>query len=170
MLDAAFDFVDPYIAEAIWTALLTYFGWVFRWIAKTKESRAALHSALHTGVDKVTDLLAVAILKHPLAFTVDQYAGTVADHVFASVPDALKFLMGQPWFMRLIGKKAMTEAEQRAWIEGMAVAKLKAWAAEFMAKLPGDVLTGALQRADAPAVEPPYGMMSGGVMPAGQRP
>lgn len=149
MIDSALDFADPYIAEAIWTALATYFGWVFKWIARTKESRDALHRALHTGVDKVTDLLAVAILKNPLAFTVDRFAGTVTDHVFASVPDALKFLMGQPWFMRLLGKKAMTEAEQRAWIEEMAVAKLKAWAADFMAKLPGDVLTGALRDAGA---------------------
>lgn len=154
MIDRALDFADPYIAEAIWTAIATYFGWVFRWIARTKESRAALHSALHTGVDKVTDLLAVAILKNPVGFTVDRFAGTVADHVFASVPDALRFLMGQAWFMRLLGKKPMTEAEQRAWIEDMALAKLRAWAADFMAKLPGDVLTGALIEAGADAHEP----------------
>lgn len=154
MLDQIFDYLDPHIAEAIWTLIGTYFGWVFRWVLRTRESRDALHRAIQTGIDKVTDLLVIAILNHPLGFTVDRFIGTVADHVFDSVPDALKFLLGKPWFARLIGQKPMTPEQQRAWIEGMAAAKLKAWVADYIAKLPGDVLTGALQDAGAPVGQP----------------
>lgn len=57
MLDQALDLLDPHIAELIWGAIVAYFGWVFRYIAKTKQSQDSLHRALGTGVDLVTDAL-----------------------------------------------------------------------------------------------------------------
>ena len=77
-----------------------------------------------------------------MGFKLHQFDGRVA--VFDSVPDALKFLLGTPWFWRLLGRKTMTPAEQRAWIEGMARAKLNEWAADFVAKMGPDRLDAAM--------------------------
>ena len=140
MLDKILDFADPHLAEIIWTLIVLPILNRLRWIARTKESREALHSALKTGVDKITDLLVVAVISNPIGFKLDQYAGQVADHVFDSVPDSLKFLLSKPWFMRLFGLKPMSPAQQRAWIEGMAIAKLNEWAADFIAKMGADKL------------------------------
>lgn len=49
-------------------------------------------------------------------------------------------LLSKPWFMRLFGLKPMSPAQQRAWIEGMAIAKLNEWAADFIAKMGADRL------------------------------
>ena len=154
MIDRTLDFLDPYLVELIWTMIALPILNRFRWIARTKESREALHRALATGVDRVTDALVLLILANPLGFKVDQLAGQVADHVFASVPDALRFLLGKPWFMRLFGMKAVPQHEQRAWIEGMAAGYLKAKAADLLAKLRPDPLTDALRDAGLPAVKP----------------
>ena len=105
MLDRIIDAADPYISELIWLVVVAPILDRIRWVFKTKESRDALHAALHTGVDKVTDALVLMILANPVGFKVDQLAGQVADHVFDSVPDALRFLLAKPWFMRLFGQK-----------------------------------------------------------------
>lgn len=153
MIDRTLDFLYPYLVEIIWTAIVLPILNRFRWIARTKESRDALHRALKTGVDRVTDALALIVIANPLGFKVDQLAGQVADHVFASVPDALRFLMGKPWFMRLFGMKAVPEHEQRAFIEEMAAGYLKARAADLLTKLRPDPLTEALKDAGLPAVK-----------------
>ena len=150
MIDRIFDSLDPYLADALWLVVITPILNRLRWIARTKESRAALHSALKTGVDKITDVLVVAILANPVGYKLDQYAGQVADYVFDSVPDALKFLMGKTWFWRLLGRKPMTAEQQREWIEGMALAKLNEWAARFVASLGPDALAQALADAGVP--------------------
>lgn len=135
MIDRTLDFLDPYLVEIIWTAIVLPILDRFRWIARTKESRDALHKALASGVDLVSDALVQIILANPIGYKVDQLAGQVADYAFDSVPDAIKFLMAKGWFMRLFGMKAVPEHEQRAWIEKMATAKLKARAAELLANL-----------------------------------
>lgn len=150
MIDRVIDTIDPHIAEAIWLLVIAPILSRFRWIARTKESREALHSALKTGVDKVTDLLVLAVLANPIGFKLDHLAGQVADHAFDSVPDALKFLMGKPWFWRMLGRQPMTPEQARAWIEGMALAKLNERAADLVAKLRPDALAQALADAGVP--------------------
>ena len=63
MIDKTLDFLDPYLVEIIWTAIVLPILDRFRWIARTKESRDALHRALKTGVDRVTDALVLLILE-----------------------------------------------------------------------------------------------------------
>ena len=155
MLDRLIDHLDPYLSKALWILVFAPILERFRWIARTKEAQASLHSALQTGVDKVTDLLVSVVLANPIGFKLDQYAGQVADHVFDSVPGALKFLLGKPWFWRMLGRRPMTPAQQRAWIEGMATAKLNKWAADFLARLRPDELTKALRDAGVDAVSSP---------------
>ena len=133
MLDRVLDTLDPHIAELIWTALLTYFGWVFRWIARTKESRDALHRALQTGVDLATDAIVAAILANPAGIAADRLAGQVVSYVRGSVPDALKWLL-----------------PSEAQLIKMAEAKLNAKAAELLAKMGPDPLAAALRDAGAP--------------------
>ncbi len=154
MIDKTLDFLDPYLVEIIWTAIVLPILDRFRWIARTKESRDALHRALRTGVDRVTDALALIVIANPLGFKVDQLAGQVADHVFASVPDAIKFLLTKGWFMRLIGQKPIPPEAQRAFIEEMAAGYLKARATDLLAKLRPDALTEALKDAGLPAAKP----------------
>lgn len=137
MIDSIFDFLDPHITELIWTAIGTYFGWVFRWIFKTKESREALHRALGTGVDLVTDALVKMILTNPAGVAADQLAGVVVDYAKGSVPDALKWLL----------------PSQTQLVE-MATAKLNAKMAELIANIGPDKLAEALKDAGAPAVAP----------------
>lgn len=93
MLDRVFDFADPHITELIWGVIVTYFGWVFRYIAKTKQAQDSLHRALGTGVDLVTDALVRMILTNPAGIAADKLAGTVVDYVRGSVPGALKWLL-----------------------------------------------------------------------------
>lgn len=147
MLDRILDTLDPHFADVIWFVIVLPILNQFRWIVKTKESRDALHSALKTGVDRVTDLLVTVVLSNPVGFKVDQLAGRVADYVFDSVPDALKFLLSKPWFWKLIGKEPLSPEQQRKWIEEMAIAKLNERAADLIAKLRPDALTEALKDA-----------------------
>lgn len=149
MIDRIFDSADPIIAEWLWLLVLPILDRI-RWVFKTKESRDALHRALGTGVDLVTDALVRIILANPLGFKVDQLAGHVADYALDSTPDAIKFLLSKSWFMRLFGQTAVAPADQRAWIEKMATAKLKARATELLAKLRPDPLANALRDAGAP--------------------
>ena len=137
MLDRIFDFADPHITELIWGALATYFGWVFRWIFKTRESRDALHRALGTGVDLVTDALVKMILTNPAGIAADKLAGTVVDYARGSVPDAIKWLL-----------------PSEAQLIKMAEAKLNAKVAEIVAQMGPDKLTEVLKDAGLPAVEP----------------
>lgn len=153
MLDRIIDAADPYISELIWLVVVAPILDRIRWVFKTKESRDALHAALHTGVDKVTDALVLMILANPVGFKVDQLAGQVADHVFDSVPDALRFLLAKPWFMRLFGQKPVPVDQQRAFIEGMAAGFLKSRAADLLAKLRPDDLTKALEGAGVKGVK-----------------
>lgn len=134
MIDRLLDGADPFIAELIWLLVLPILDRI-RWVFKTRESRDALHRALNSGVDLVTDALVRIILANPIGFKVDQLAGQVADYAIDSTPDAIKFLLGKPWFMRLFGMQAVPADQQRAWIEKMATARLKARAAELLAKL-----------------------------------
>lgn len=138
MLDRLFDGADPFIADLIWLLVLPILDRI-RWVFKTRESREALHRALSTGVDLVTDALVRVILANPIGFKVDQLAGQVADYALDSTPDAIKFLLSKPWFMRMFGMQPVPLDQQRAWIEKMATAKLKARAADLLAKLRPDV-------------------------------
>ena len=133
MLDQALDMLDPHIAELIFAAIATYFGWVFRYIFKTKQSQDSLHRALGTGVDLVTDALVALVLRHPAGFAVDQFAGTVVNYVRGSVPGALRWLL-----------------PSEAQLMTMAEAKLKERTAEIMAKMGPDKLAQALRDAGAP--------------------
>lgn len=123
MLDRIFDFADPHIAELIWGAIVTYFGWVFRYIAKTKQAQDSLHRALGTGVDLVTDALVAMILTNPAGIAADKLAGTVVDYVRGSVPGALKWLL-----------------PSEAQLIKMAEAKINAAVADLIAKMGPDKL------------------------------
>lgn len=123
MLDRIFDFADPHIAELIWGAIVTYFGWVFRYIAKTKQAQDSLHRALGTGVDLVTDALVAMILTNPAGVAADKLAGTVVDYVRGSVPGALRWLL-----------------PSEAQLIKMAEAKINAAVADLIAKMGPDKL------------------------------
>lgn len=123
MLDRILDFADPHIAELIWGAIVTYFGWVFRYIAKTKQAQDSLHRALGTGVDLVTDALVAMILTNPAGIAADKLAGTVVDYVRGSVPGALKWLL-----------------PSEAQLIKMAEAKINAAVADLIAKMGPDKL------------------------------
>lgn len=140
MLDKLTDFLDPSITELIWAGLTGYFGWLFRWIFKTRESRDALHRALGTGVDLVTDALVRMVLANPAGMAADKLAGAVVDYARGSVPDALKWLM-----------------PSEAQLIKMAEAKLNAKVAELVAKMGPDPLTQALRDAGAPVGAPGHG-------------
>ncbi len=94
MFDRILDLADPYIAEAIFTLLVTYFGWAFKSIFKTKQSQESLHSALNTGVDMITDLLAhsASAATGKVDVIADQMISEVVDYTRLSVPDAIKHL------------------------------------------------------------------------------
>ena len=123
MLDRIFDFADPLIAELIWGAIVTYFGWVFRYIAKTKQAQDSLHRALGTGVDLVTDALVAMLLTNPAGIAADKLAGTVVDYVKGSVPGALRWLL-----------------PSEAQLIKMAEAKINAAVADLIAKMGPDKL------------------------------
>lgn len=137
MIDNIVDFMDPHIAELIWGVIVSYFGWVFRYIAKTKQSQESLHRALHTGVDLVTDVLVRMVLTNPAGMAADRLAGTVVEYVRGSVPDALRWLL--PSEQQLID---------------MATAKLNERVADLVAKMGPDKLADALKDAGLPAVDP----------------
>lgn len=137
MLDQTLDFLDPHIAELIWGGIVTYFGWVFRYIAKTKQAQDSLHRALGTGVDLVTDALVAMILTNPAGIAADRLAGQVVGYVKGSVPGALRWLLPSD-----------------AQLMKMAEAKLNAAVADLVAKMGPDRLADALKDAGAPAVKP----------------
>ena len=137
MLDQTLDLLDPHIAELIWGAIVAYFGWVFRYIAKTKQSQDSLHRALGTGVDLVTDALVAMILTNPAGIAADRLAGQVVGYVKGSVPGALRWLLPSD-----------------AQLMKMAEAKLNAAVADLVAKMGPDRLAEALKDAGAPAVKP----------------
>ena len=155
MLDRITDFADPFIAEWLWLFVVAPILDRIRWVFKTKESREALHRALGTGVDLVSDALVAIVIANPIGFKVDQLSGRVADYALDSVPDAIRFLLTKSWFMRVFGQKPVAMEEQRAWIEKMATAKLRAKATEILVKMGGsDPLTNALRDAGAPVGSP----------------
>lgn len=123
MLDRILDFADPHIAELIWGAIVTYFGWVFRYIAKTKQAQDSRHRALGTGVDLVTDALVTMLLTNPAGIAADKLAGTVVDYVRGSVPGALRWLL-----------------PSEAQLIKMAEAKINAAVADLIAKMGPDKL------------------------------
>lgn len=137
MLDQTFDFLDPHLTELIWGGIVTYFGFVFRYIAKTKQAQDSLHRALGTGVDLVTDALVAMILTNPAGVAADRLAGQVVNYAKGSVPGALRWLLPSD-----------------AHLMKMAEAKLNAAVADLVAKMGPDKLTAALQAAGAPAVKP----------------
>ena len=137
MLDQALDLLDPHIAELIWGAIVAYFGWVFRYIAKTKQAQDSLHRALGTGVDLVTDALVAMILTNPAGIAADRLAGQVVGYVKGSVPGALRWLLPSD-----------------AQLMKMAEAKLNAAVADLVAKMGPDRLAEALKDAGAPVVKP----------------
>lgn len=98
------DFVDTAIVEIIFTAIMTYGGWLARWFFRTRESREALHSAIHTGVGMITnEIFDLARPEHA-----DRSDGVLIDKVVAyargSVPDSIKWLKADDVTMRNMAK------------------------------------------------------------------
>ena len=137
MLDQTFDFLDPHLTELIWGGIVTYFGFVFRYIAKTKQAQDSLHRALGTGVDLVTDALVAMILTNPAGVAADRLASQVVNYAKGSVPGALRWLLPSD-----------------AHLMKMAEAKLNAAVADLVAKMGPDRLAEALKDAGAPVVKP----------------
>lgn len=77
--------MTPYIAEMIFAAVSTYGTILFRSIFKTKQSQQSLHSALHTGVYLLSDVLADQLTRPELI-------KVVIDYVRRSTPDAVGYL------------------------------------------------------------------------------
>ena len=97
-LDTLLDAADPFIAEAIWGGLVVLLGpwlgrilWVMNVFYKEKKARDVLHQALESGVDMITDKLALAVEQGGAgAYEAGEATiNEIVDYVQGSVPDAL---------------------------------------------------------------------------------
>lgn len=103
MLDQILDYADPYIAEFLIGLIGTRLVWVYTYVARTKQSQESLHSAIHTGVDLITDALARTV---PGANTPvpDVLVQEVVEYTMQSVPDAVKFLKAKRRSIELLAR------------------------------------------------------------------
>lgn len=92
MLTQILDAADPYISEAIFGFLATYTGFLFRYIFRTNQSQESLHKAIQTGVDLVTDSIALKADEYLEKGIPPALREIVTTYAIQSVPDAVKFL------------------------------------------------------------------------------
>lgn len=133
MIDSIQSIIQPILVELLLTLILAVLAWFLRLLPERfrvdieAKHRAALHSALDTGVGLLIDTMQ----KHPTIAAPDMAIGTVLDYVERSVPDAIRRL-----------------GPSRAQLEDMARAKLQH---QVDAVLGRDRLTEALKNAGADA-------------------
>lgn len=103
MLDQILDYIDPYIAEFIIGVIGAKMAWVYTYVVRTRQSQESLHSAIHTGVDLITDALARTVpganVKVP-----DVLVQEVVEYTMQSVPDAVKFLKAKRRSIELLAR------------------------------------------------------------------
>lgn len=110
MIDSIQNIIQPIVVELLLTLILAVLAWFLRLLPERfrvdieAKHRAALHSALDTGVGLLIDTMQ----KHPTIAAPDMAIGTVLDYVERSVPDAIRRL-----------------GPSRAQLEDMARAKLQ---------------------------------------------
>lgn len=133
MIDSIQNIIQPIVVELLLTLILAVLAWFLRLLPERfrvdieAKHRAALHSALDTGVGLLIDTMQ----KHPTIAAPDMAIGTVLDYVERSVPDAIRRL-----------------GPSRAQLEDMARAKLQH---QVDAVLGRDRLTEALKNAGVDA-------------------
>lgn len=133
MIDSIQSIIQPILVELLLTLILAVLAWFLRLLPERfrvdieAKHRAALHSALDTGVGLLIDTMQ----KHPKIAAPDMAIGTVLDYVERSVPDAIRRL-----------------GPSRAQLEDMARAKLQH---QVDAVLGRDRLTEALKNAGVDA-------------------
>lgn len=109
-IDSIQSIVQPILVELLLTLILAVLAWFLRLLPERfrvdieAKHRAALHSAIDTGVGLLIDTMQ----KHPTIAAPDMAIGTVLDYVERSVPDAIRRL-----------------GPSRAQLEDMARAKLQ---------------------------------------------
>lgn len=109
-LDSLQNIIQPILVELLLTLILAVLAWFLRLLPERfrvdieAKHRAALHSAIDTGVGLLIDTMQ----KHPTIAAPDMAIGTVLDYVERSVPDAIRRL-----------------GPSRAQLEDMARAKLQ---------------------------------------------
>ena len=109
-IDIIQSIVQPIVVELLLMLILAVVAWFLRLLPERfrvdieAKHRAALHSAIDTGVGLLID----TVQKHPTIAAPDMAIGTVLDYVERSVPDAIRRL-----------------GPSRAQLEDMARAKLQ---------------------------------------------
>lgn len=109
-IDSIQSIIQPILVELLLTLILAVLAWFLRLLPERfrvdieAKHRAALHSAIDTGVGLLIDTMQ----KHPTIAAPDMAIGTVLDYVERSVPDAIRRL-----------------GPSRAQLEDMARAKLQ---------------------------------------------
>ena len=109
-IDSIQSIIQPILVELLLTLILAVLAWFLRLLPERfrvdieAKHRAALHSAIDTGVGLLIDTMQ----KHPTIAAPDLAIGTVLDYVERSVPDAIRRL-----------------GPSRAQLEDMARAKLQ---------------------------------------------
>ena len=109
-IDSIQNIIQPILVDLLLTLILAVLAWFLRLLPERfrvdieAKHRAALHSAIDTGVGLLIDTMQ----KHPTIAAPDMAIGTVLDYVERSVPDAIRRL-----------------GPSRAQLEDMARAKLQ---------------------------------------------
>ena len=135
-LDSIQSIIQPILVELLLTLILAVLAWFLRLLPERfrvdieAKHRAALHSAIDTGVGLLIDTMQ----KHPTIAAPDVAIGTVLDYVERSVPDAIRRL-----------------GPSRAQLKDMARAKLTQ---QVDAMLGRDRLAEALRQAGVDAKKP----------------
>ena len=93
-IDSIQSIIQPILVELLLTLILAVLAWFLRLLPERfrvdieAKHRAALHSAIDTGVGLLIDTMQ----KHPTIAAPDMAIGTVLDYVERSVPDAIRRL------------------------------------------------------------------------------
>lgn len=93
-LDSIQSVIQPILVELLLTLILAVLAWFLRLLPERfrvdieAKHRAALHSAIDTGVGLLIDTMQ----KHPTIAAPDMAIGTVLDYVERSVPSAIRNL------------------------------------------------------------------------------
>lgn len=131
-LDSIQSIIQPILVELLLTLILAVLAWFLRLLPERfrvdieAKHRAALHSAIDTGVGLLIDTMQ----KHPTIAAPDMAIGTVINYVERSVPDAIRKL-----------------GPSRTQLEDMARAKLQQQVDAIMGR---DRLAEALKNSGAP--------------------
>lgn len=107
------DYTDAFLVELAFTALMTYGGFLTRWFFRTRESRDALHSALGTGVNMITDQIFDLARKDAHKQSDGQMVDSIVAYTKQSVPDAIKWLKPNDNVLRKMAKGYLNAAKAR---------------------------------------------------------